>query len=76
MTESNRNGWTPERRKRQAESIKNWRPWDKATGPKTPEGKAASKMNGYKGGTWKQIREAQKALNAALREQADFISRL
>ena len=32
------NGWTPERRKRQAEMIKNWKPWEQSTGPKTEEG--------------------------------------
>ena len=33
------NGWTPERRARQAERIKQWRPWNRSTGPKTTEGK-------------------------------------
>ena len=53
------NGWTPERRKRQAEMIKNWKPWEQSTGPTTPEGKEArqeftfnqvatiGKVNGY-----------------------------
>ena len=34
------NGWTPERRARQAELIRQWRPWEKSTGPKTEAGKA------------------------------------
>jgi DNA invertase Pin-like site-specific DNA recombinase len=34
------NGWTPERRKRQSEIIRQFRPWERATGPRTPEGKA------------------------------------
>ena len=38
------NGWTPERRARQSALIRNWRPWEKSTGPKTEKGKA-----GYRG---------------------------
>lgn len=44
------NGWTPERRKRQAEMIKNWKPWERSTGAKTEAGKEASKMNAEKHG--------------------------
>jgi len=39
------NGWTPERRARQAQQIKNWKPWEKATGPQTPTGKEISSQN-------------------------------
>src|SRR3954451_21000362 len=34
------NGWTPERRARQAEAIQQWKPWEKSTGPRTTRGKA------------------------------------
>lgn len=40
-------GWTPVRRKRQARLIKQIRPWERATGPRTPQGKARSAKNGY-----------------------------
>lgn len=33
-------GWTTERRQRQSEAIRAWRPWEKSTGPRTAEGKA------------------------------------
>ena len=33
--------WTPERRARQAERIRQTKPWEKSTGPRTIEGKAA-----------------------------------
>ena len=33
------NGWTSERRARQAELIRTWKPWAKSTGPRTPEGR-------------------------------------
>ena len=34
------NGWTPQRRARQAALIKTWKPWQQATGPMTEAGKA------------------------------------
>lgn len=43
--------WTPEERARQAELIKQWKPWKKA-GVKTPEGKAVSCMNARKHGMY------------------------
>jgi hypothetical protein len=39
------NGWTPERRARQAELIRKWKPWEKSTGPKTDVGRAAVSQN-------------------------------
>lgn len=44
------NGWTPERRARQAAAIKRWKPWEKSTGPKTDDGKHASSLNAVKHG--------------------------
>lgn len=43
------NGWTPERRARQARLIKSWRPWEKSTGPTTAAGKAIAARNADKG---------------------------
>ena len=42
------NGWTPERRTRQAVLIHGWRPWEKAHGAVTPEGKKASSKNAHR----------------------------
>ena len=61
-------GWTQERRARQAEMIKKWKPWEKATGPKTENGKARSSNNAYKGGEWKTQRELTKMLNQCFRD--------
>ncbi len=44
------NGWTPERRMRQAEAIRRWRPWARSTGPRTQAGKEACSRNAYKHG--------------------------
>jgi len=63
------NGWTPERRARQAELIRRWRPWEQATGPKTVAGKARVSRNADKGGEWRRLRE----LSRALREQRRWL---
>ncbi len=56
------NGWTPERKQRQSELIKKWRPWESSTGPRTPEGKTRAAMRGYKGGVRPMSRKIAKAL--------------
>lgn len=56
------NGWTPERRARQAELIRQWQPWAKSTGPTSEEGKVVASRNAYKGGFRPQLRELAKAL--------------
>src|SRR3712207_2688839 len=43
------NGWASERRAKQAKLIRQWRPWERATGPRTVEGKAVSRRNAYQG---------------------------
>jgi len=42
--------WSAERRARQAELVKTWRPWLRSTGPKTPSGKTKSAANAVKHG--------------------------
>ena len=44
------NGWTPERRARQAGLIRDWKQWERSTGPHSDEGKARTSRNGFKGG--------------------------
>ena len=56
------NGWTPQRRARQAELIRQWRPWEKSTEPKTEDGKAAVAQNAHKCGSWQMLRELSRAL--------------
>lgn len=56
------NGWTPERRARQAELIRQWRPWEKSTGPKSLEGKATVSCNAFKGGEREMLRNLARLL--------------
>ena len=64
-------GWTPERRKKQSEAIRRWKPWSKSTGPKSLEGKAVVAGNAWTGGHWVKLRQAIKALNQIMRKQRD-----
>lgn len=66
------NGWTEERKQRQRELIQSWKPWQKSTGAKTPEGKAKSKMNAYKHGS-SEIRKLFREFNRLLREEQKLI---
>jgi hypothetical protein len=65
------NGWTPERRAKQAALIREWKPWEQSTGPRSVEGKALTARNGYKGGHWRELRKLSKTVNALLRDQRD-----
>lgn len=67
------NGWTPERRARQAEMIRNWRPWEKTTGPKSEEGKATSSQNAWKGGFRPMMRELSKQLREQDKARRDLL---
>ena len=60
-------GWSKERKRRQAEAIKRWQPWQKSSGPKTKAGKAVVSKNALKHG----LRSAEyRELCALLREAA------
>ena len=60
--------WTLERRQRQAELIRRWKPWEQSTGPKTPEGKTKVASNAKRGDVRGQLRALTKALGAELAE--------
>lgn len=49
--------WTAERRQRQSEAIRQWRPWEKSTGPVSAEGKQKVGKNAFKGGHRARLRE-------------------
>lgn len=54
--------WTTEQRQQQAQRIRSWSPWAKATGPRSSEGKAKTSRNAWKGGRRKMLSELARAL--------------
>jgi len=66
--------WTLEQRQRQAELIRQWAPWAKSTGPKSPEGKAAVARNSWRGGYRQQLRELSKMVNVEIRQARELVS--
>ena len=68
------NGWTLERRARQAKAIRRWRPWRRSTGPRTAEGKAGSARNADRGGhraRWSALVTAWRRWLRSLEELTD-----
>lgn len=65
--------WTPERRARQAELIRTWKPWQMATGPRTTDGKAKASKNAFKGGHWLKLRELSRLVNAEIKAGWDLV---
>jgi len=65
------NGWTPQRRARQSNLIRQWRPWENSTGPRTEAGKAVVSQNAYKGGSWLLLRKLASALREQRRQLAE-----
>lgn len=73
------NGWTPERRAKQAEAIRRWKPWEKSTGPRTDDGKEASSQNAWKHGLRtageiedrKRFNEVMRAARAVIQHSKD-----
>lgn len=57
------NGWTEERRRKQAELIRRWRPWEQSTGPISPEGQRRVSRNAWTGGHRRQLRELARLVN-------------
>ncbi len=66
------NGWTSERRARQAALIQSWKPWERSTGPKTEAGKARVSRNAWKGGTRDMLRRLAKLLREQRRGLAEY----
>ena len=68
------NGWTWERRAKQAELIRQWKPWKQSTGPKSFEGKQRVGSNAYKGGHRSKLREIIKLVNAEVRASRELVN--
>lgn len=63
------NGWSEERKQRQALMIQEWKPWQHSTGPKSCEGKQRAAKNAYKGEEWRLLREKIKRLKRLMKDQ-------
>jgi hypothetical protein len=66
--------WTRKRRARQSSAIQRWRPWEKSTGPRTPQGKARVSRNAFRGGSRSSIDGVAGMVNTALRDQYFLIN--
>lgn len=69
-------GWTKEKRQAERDRINQTKPWLKSTGAKTPEGKAVSSQNAFKGGLHAQIKALRIELNSMLKEQKEALKQL
>jgi hypothetical protein len=55
--------------------IRTWKPWERSTGPRTPDGKAKASRNAYKGGHWLALRELSRLVNAEVKAAQDLVRR-
>ena len=53
--------------------IRIWKPWERATGPRTPEGKTTASGNAYKGGHLLMLRELSRMVNAEIKAGRDLV---
>ena len=65
--------WNKARRHRQAEMIRQWKPWEHSTGPRTPAGKDRSSRNAFNGGARPQIRKLRALLAQFEKEQKSLL---
>jgi hypothetical protein len=66
-------GWTSARRARQAEAIRQWRPWLRSTGPITLAGKAVASKNAIRDDP---IAQELAAITRQLREVAKVVKKI
>lgn len=64
--------WTDEQRDRLREAIQYYKPWEKSTGPKSAEGKAAVSQNADQGKLRPQLRALSRTLRASGLTLADI----
>ena len=62
-------------RSKQAEAVRRWKPWERSTGPTTPEGKARSAANGDHGSRCPPEIQAQRKKIAALEAELERLKR-
>lgn len=71
------NGWTSERRARQATLILTWKPWERSTGARTAAGKARSSRNADRPGSLnRQMRELEREVRALVSQAKELTKSL
>ena len=68
------NGWTAERKAKQAAAIQKWKPWTLSKGPRSVDGKAIVSRNAFKGSKRPALRQAIKDLNLYLKTNRQFLN--
>ena len=66
-------GWTAERRAKQSEAIRRWRPWEQSTGPRSDDGKANASRNADKGRRRDTVRQEARELQVMLSERGEAL---
>ena len=66
-------GWTAERRAKQSEAIRGWRPWEQSTGPRSAEGKASVSRNADNGGKREAMRQLSREMRAMMAEHGEVL---
>ena len=67
-----KSAWPKERRERQAQVCRATKPWERATGPRTDEGKARSSRNADKGVATSRARLLQVRLDWRTAREAEL----
>ena len=66
--------WSPERKAKQSQAIRQWKPWEQSTGPKTKEGKSTVAGNAWRGGHREQLRALSKMVNEEIRQARELVA--
>lgn len=67
--------WTIEQKEKQRQAIKKWKPREKSTGAKIPEGKVMVAKSAYKGGYRPMIKEFSGLFNMLLKDHKAELDR-
>ena len=66
-------GWTAERRAKQSEAIRRWRPWELSTGPQSAEGRAIASRNADRGGRREKLRAFMRQVRELIAEEVEAL---
>ena len=64
--------WTDAQRMNQSRAIARWKPWESSTGPRTPNGKAASSENSFRHGCFSMMVKRLRHLEREVRRSRNI----